>query len=559
TINKFINLISSLAGEQDLEALLRSITHETRAISKADGALTYLFDERDNQMKPSVLYGKDEEPVSTDLLPEFPIEDSKDLLGSESTQGSHIINLKEDVSNKLNPLLKILDRNELQVLVIPLANRNNELIGLLCVIYHQGAAISDTSENAKIAFVEALSGFAAVTLESRQMLHMQEALLNAFIKLIAGAIDAKSPYTGGHCQRVPEITLLLAQAACDSDDPRFRDFNLDDKQWQALEIACWLHDCGKVTTPEYVVDKSTKLETIYDRIHEVRMRFEVLKRDAIIHYWQQLSEGGDEKVLKEALDNELQALDDDYAFIAECNEGGEFMADDKIERLNKIADRTWSRTLDDRIGISWEELNRKNRTEKPELPVEEKLLSDKEEHIIERPENERMPDDNPWNFKLDTPEYKYNRGELYNLSIARGTLSHEERFKINEHMVQTIVMLNKLPYPKHMKVVPDIAGCHHETMDGQGYPKRLTKDQTPITGRMMAIADIFEALTASDRPYKKAKKLSEAIRILSFMKKDNHIDPDLFELFLKSGTYLKYAEEFLAPEQIDEVDVMEYI
>jgi len=415
------------------------------------------------------------------------------------------------------------------------------------------------SDDSRIAFIEALSGFAAVTLESRQMLRMQEALLNSFIKLIAGAIDAKSPYTGGHCQRVPEITLLLAQAACDSDDPRFRDFNLDDKQWQALEIACWLHDCGKVTTPEYVVDKSTKLETIYDRIHEIRMRFEVLKRDAIINYWQQLSAGGDEKTLKDALDKALQELEGDFAFVAECNEGGEFMADDRVERLKRIAERTWMRTLDDRIGISWEELGRKNRAEKAELPVEEKLLADKPEHVIERQDHERMPDDNPWGFRLDTPEYKYNRGELYNLSIARGTLSEEERFKINEQMVETIVMLNKLPYPRHMKNIPDIAGCHHETLDGKGYPRRLTKEETPITGRMMTIADIFEALTASDRPYKKAKKLSEAIRILSFMKQDRHIDPDLFELFLSSGVYLDYARKFLDPEQIDDVDISEYV
>jgi hypothetical protein len=377
------------------------------------------------------------------------------------------------------------------------------------------------------------------------MLNMQEALLNSFIKLIAGAIDAKSPYTGGHCQRVPEITFMLAKAACDSNDNKFKDFDLDSKQWQELEIACWLHDCGKVTTPEYVVDKSTKLETLYDRIHEVRMRFEVLKRDSEINYWQQLSEGGNKDILKNELDKRLTQLDDDFAFIAECNEGGEFMADDKIERLNQISEYTWFRTLDDRIGISWEENNRKNRTDKAVLPVEEKLLSDKAEHIIERNADEHMPENNEWGFKLDTPEHKYNRGELYNLAIQRGTLSNEERFKINDHMVQTIMMLTKLPYPKHLKNVPEIAGCHHETLDGKGYPKKLSKEQTPVTGRMMAIADIFEALTASDRPYKKAKKLSEAIRILGFMKKDNHIDPDLFELFLSSGVYMEYARKFL--------------
>jgi HD-GYP domain-containing protein (c-di-GMP phosphodiesterase class II) len=191
--------------------------------------------------------------------------------------------------------------------------------------------------------------------------------------------------------------------------------------------------------------------------------------------------------------------------------------------------------------------------------VTERLLADKQEHIIERPDSERMPADNRWGFKLDVPEHKYNRGELYNLEVARGTLSAEERFKINDHVVQTIIMLDKLPYPRHLRAVPEIAGGHHETMHGTGYPKRLTRAETSLPARMMAIADIFEALTASDRPYKKSKSLSEAIRILSFMKQDDHIDPDLFVLFLKSGVWRRYAEKYLAPEQLDDVDIQAYI
>lgn len=217
------------------------------------------------------------------------------------------------------------------------------------------------------------------------------------------------------------------------------------------------------------------------------------------------------------------------------------------------------RTLDDRIGISWEERQRKARTAAPALPVAERLLDDRPEHLIERPDAERMPDDNPWGFRLDVPEYQYNRGELYNLEVARGTLSQEERYKINEHVIQTIVMLNKLPYPKHLRQVPEIAGGHHETMDGKGYPKRLTRDETSLAARIMAIADIFEALTASDRPYKKPKTLSESVRILSVMRKDAHIDPDLFELFLRSGVWHKYAERFLDPAQIDRVDIDQYL
>ena len=150
-------------------------------------------------------------------------------------------------------------------------------------------------------------------------------------------------------------------------------------------------------------------------------------------------------------------------------------------------------------------------------------------------------------------------GEVYNLCIGRGTLTAEERFKINDHMVQTIIMLEQLPFPKHLKRVPEYAGGHHETMIGTGYPRRLTKADMSIPARAMAIADIFEALTAADRPYKKAKTLSESLRIMSFMKKDEHIDPDLFALFLETGVFSEYAEQYLLPEQIDEVDIDQYL
>ena len=217
------------------------------------------------------------------------------------------------------------------------------------------------------------------------------------------------------------------------------------------------------------------------------------------------------------------------------------------------------RTLDDRLGISWEEMQRKESAPKQELPVQEYLLADKPEHRIPRPPGEQIAADNPWGFQLDVPEYLYSLGELHNLEIERGTLTPEERFKINDHIVQTLKMLSQLPFPRHLGRVTEIAGCHHETMIGSGYPRRLRGEQMSLTAKMMAIADIFEALTASDRPYKKAKKLSEAIRILSFMKKDQHIDPQLFELFLTSGVYLEYAKKYLPPEQIDEVEISDYL
>ena len=231
----------------------------------------------------------------------------------------------------------------------------------------------------------------------------------------------------------------------------------------------------------------------------------------------------------------------------------------KSSQLNEIASKTWQRTMSDRIGVSWEEGLRKQRVAEPGLPVEEPLIADKQEHIFYRNSNEIIAEDNPWKFKLDTPEHRYNKGELYNLSVARGTLAAEERFKINEHMVQTIIMLNQLPFPKHLRNVPAIAGGHHETMIGTGYPKKLQRDDMSLTARMMAIADIFEALTAADRPYKRAKSLSESVKIMSYMVKDQHIDPDLFELFLQSGVCFDYARRFLNDEQIDEVDVAAYL
>ena len=555
TINKFIKLINSLASEQDLDALLKSITQETMLISQSDAALIYLMDEQDDLLKADILCEKNNARVKIDGLPVLSLQDAMSVLGADDVSKSCIVDLDKSSKNKLTPLLAALGVETLTSIILPLKNRNKEIIGLLCLVFEQGRS---RIQAGNIEFVEALSGFAAVTLESRQLLHMQEALLHAFIKLIAGAIDAKSPYTGGHCMRVPEITLMLAKAACESREGKYKDFELNDKQWEELSIAGWLHDCGKVTTPEYVVDKATKLETIYDRIHEIRMRFEVLKRDAEIECWQQIAEGSNKEQLLDDLARQNKELDDDFAFIAECNAGGEFMADEKIERLQQLAEKTWKRTLDDKLGLSWEELRRKQNNN-DSLPAEEKLLADKAEHLIERHETDKMPEHNQWGFKVDTPEYKYNRGELYNLSVKKGTLSEEERYMINGHMIQTIIMLNNLPYPKSLRNVPLIAGSHHETMDGKGYPKKLEMTGQPETARMMVIADIFEALTASDRPYKKAKTLNESIRILSFMRNDKHIDPDLFNLFLTSGVYLEYAKKFLSPSQIDEVSIEDYL
>ncbi|NJM12119.1 MAG: hypothetical protein HC889_09755 [Synechococcaceae cyanobacterium SM1_2_3] len=446
-----------------------------------------------------------------------------------------------------------------QLIVVPLRNSRQELVGALALLKAESARSGSHIAPELLAFIAALSGTSAVSIENQRLLHAQKNLFEAFIRLLADAIDAKSPYTGGHCARVPELTKLLAQAACADQTGTFQDFSLNEDGWEELHIACWLHDCGKITTPEYVVDKATKLETIYDRIHEVRMRFEVLKRDAEIACWRNVADGGDRSVLRAQLEADWRQIDDDFAFVARCNQGGEFMVPEQIARIKRLAERTWLRTLDDRIGLSHEERTRKELTPAAPLPVIEPLLADKPEHRFERRDQDRIAADNPWGFRLNVPELLYHRGEIHNLCVARGTLTDEERYKINEHIVQTIVMLSRLPFPKPLRRVPEIAGGHHEKMDGNGYPKRLKRDQMSVLARMMAIADIFEALTAIDRPYKSGKTLSESLRIMARMAQEQHIDPQLFELFLRAGVYQQYAERFLRPEQIDAVSIEDYL
>lgn len=555
TIRRFLELSDALASETHFSRLLARLLEEMQRVTSADASLIYLADTDSSHLQLArVRQGgsllDDHQPQTLDRLHErgHPLVEA---LGGQVAPRP----LTVEELQTFFPALGELGHG-LTLWALPLNNRDGQLLGALALLIDP-ARTKLTRE--LMAFVGALSGTAAVALNTQRLLEEQKVLLEAFIQLIAGAIDAKSPYTGGHCQRVPELTKMLARAACAEREGTFADFQLSEEQWEELHIAAWLHDCGKVTTPEYVVDKATKLETLYDRIHEVRMRFEVLKRDAEIACLKAIAAGGDAQQLQSTLTEQLQQLDDDFAFVAQSNEGGEFMAPERIARMQAIGRQTWRRTLSDRLGISYEERQRKERSPEPSLPVDEPLLADKPEHLFLRSERDKLAEDNPWGFKVKVPEYLYNRGELYNLCVARGTLSEEERFKINEHIIQTVIMLEKLPFPRHLRKVPEIAGGHHEKMDGNGYPKRLTRDDMSWPARMMAIADIFEALTAVDRPYKKGKTLSEAIRIMGLMKKDQHIDPELFALFLRSGVYREYAERYMPKELIDEVDIQPHL
>lgn len=559
TLGSFFRITDSLCAETRFAPLLERVLFETVQIAQAQAGLIYLREADGARMEP---YGLVIDGVPQ-KLEAFDIEGRElhkntgpawfEQLASANNTVSH---LGFDQAGDLQKILLVMESPRIHLIGIRLHNQHDETIGLLILLVNDSGEPSDLEKLRpdRIAFLQAVSGAAAVSIESQRLQARQKQLLDAFIQLLASAIDAKSPYTGGHCQRVPELTLMLAQAAAASQDPAFSAYQPSEDEWEALHIAAWLHDCGKVTTPEYVVDKATKLETINDRIHEIRTRFEVLKRDVWINYWQTLASGADEAALARDRDSELLMLDNDFAFVARCNLGGEAMAEADLQRLERVAQRRWLRTLDDRLGVSWKENRRQAKTPAPLLPVSESLLADKPEHLIERDKSELIPEDNPWGFKLDVPAYKYNRGELYNLKIARGTLTREERYIINHHMVQTIMMLSHLPFPGHLDSIAEIAGGHHEKMDGTGYPKRLKREEMSLPARMMAIADIFEALTAADRPYKKAKSLSEALGIMATMCREAHIDAPLFGLFINEGVYMQYATRFLDPAQIDSVD-----
>lgn len=546
TISHFLDLSASLVSKQSFQQLLSKISEECNNIPNSQGTIIIINNKNNCEIKHC-------------HLPELSHSMNTQLLQQLAAVSLDCDMLQADITNRTIPdeIQQLLQKNRilkhtLNWRLVALKNRSGKNLGAIAVLESQQLALN----KGKLRYAQAIASFSALSIQSQQLLTEQKQLLESFILLIAGAIDSKSPYTGGHCARVPELTKMLSKAACDDKQGHYKNFDLTEDQWEELHIAAWLHDCGKIVTPEYIVDKATKLETIYDRLNEIRMRFELLKSETEKNYWQAVAEKGDKQQLILQRDALLTQLDREFEFIAECNIGGEFMSDDKINQLQMIAKRTWNRTLNNKIGIA---PHQANKIADSTLPIKEPLLADKAEHLIEREHKELTEVDNEWGFEMQTPEYRFNRGELYNLSIKRGTLTTEDRFIINGHMVHTIVMLSKLPFPDHLQQVPTIAGGHHEKMDGTGYPRKINASELPTTARIMVIADIFEALTASDRPYKERKSLSQSLKIMSFMVKDNHIDADLFKLFLTSGVYLQYAQHYLLADQIDEIDISQYL
>ncbi|MFG6415413.1 HD domain-containing phosphohydrolase [Roseateles sp. DC23W] len=563
SLRRFLDIGGALSAERDFDRLLDRILRETIAVTGAAGGTVHLLSEDGEQLLPAASNSHGQTAAHTGLS--WAVADADDVaVPVQALRAGEPVDVELTWNNPAQlkayeQMFASLGVSRMRLLSVPLRNRQRETVGTLTLSFR----LPDTGPalplgEARVAFVRALSGTAAVAIDNQLLLRARKELLESFIRLVAGAIDAKSPYTGAHCQRVPELTKMLARAACDATEGPYAGFSMDADAWEALHIAAWLHDCGKVTTPEYVVDKATKLETIYNRIHEIRTRFEVLKRDALIERLQaELGEAGTGQAQAAAAQT-LAALDADFEFVAQCNVGGETLDPAAVARLREIGARRWQRTLDDGLGLSIAEAAKLPRA-RPALPATETLLRDRPEHIVPRPDGERLAAGNRWGFSLKQPEHLYNHGELHNLAIARGTLNEEERYKINEHMVQTIKMLESLPFPRHLKAVPEMAGGHHERMDGKGYPRGLKGADMSPQARMMAVADVFEALTASDRPYKPGKKLSESLALMQRMARDGHLDAQVYELFLRSGVCTAYAQRFMAPAALDVPDVQAYL
>ena len=490
-------------------------------------------------------FGSDNNSYSQNIyLPESRGKDIKSA-AEISALNNEIINLTSIYStNELDSTFfatydTLNNYSSIALLSLPLTNNREDTLGVVQFVNPKdarGKNISFTRDMQED--IISICNLVTILLENRKLKENYGQLLESFIEVLARAIDAKSPYTGAHCQRVPVIARMLATAAVQEENGPLKDFEMSNSDWYALNIASWLHDCGKVTTPEYIVDKATKLETIYNRIHEIRNRFEILRRDAHIDYLKKrLANTAPIENLQAEFVAKVKELEDDFSLVANCNIGDTAISDSEIQALQRISQKQFIRYFSRLKGISWAERDLISDKQAADNPGYENLLQNRDEHLFGQ----------------------YNRGELYNLEVRTGTINKEEREKINEHIVVTIDMLKAMPFPKELANVVEYAGAHHERIDGKGYPNGLTGEQMSIPAKIMAIADIFEALTANDRPYKEPKKLSQVLKIMQQMKNSGHIDPALYDVFIRSGIYKDYAEQYVHKEQIDDIVPEDYL
>ncbi|MDB5992334.1 MAG: phosphohydrolase [Herbaspirillum sp.] len=523
-LEKLTELSVALSANRDIPQLLESILRTAKSITRADGGTLYgvtpdgrhlSFDISINDTLQMYQGGKSGNAIDIAPLALFredgePNLDAVAAYAANTRKSVNIADVYSAASFNFSGMRRFDDQfkyHSQSFLTVPMQDHEGELVGVLQLI---NARHGDSGEVQPFTetdqrFIEALASQAAIAITNQLLIVRLETLFESFIKLINMGIDEKSAHTGRHCEHVPELAMLLAKAAHETKQGPLASFSMTDKDRRELWTAGLLHDCGKIATPVHIVEKSTKLEAIYDRVHTVDTRIEIMKRDAEIKLLrQQLALGANPDAaqlgaLEQAYRGELAALDDDRAAVRLANVGSEGMAPELQERIPKIALRQW-----------------------------------------------RGPD--------GAAQPLLSADEVTNLLVRAGTLNGKDREIINNHIVVTIKMLESLPWPKHLQRVPEYAGGHHEKMDGKGYPKGLRGDQMSIPARIMAIADIFEALTANDRPYKRGNTLSEALQILGGFRERNHIDPDLFDVFVRSKAYLPYAQQFMNQSQIDEVD-----
>ena len=518
-LDQLTELSVELGSGHDVDSLLERILMVAKNMTAADGGTLYRPSEDRRHLAFYMIVndslgvrqgGASAEKINFPGVPLFDEQGEKNL----KSVAAYSANLRQSVNIEdvyqadgfnFSGMVQFDQNNNYHsqsFLTVPMNDHEGELVGVLQLINAKDPdnggirAFSPTDQR----FIEALAAQAGVAITNQRLIVQLEVLLESLVNLINIGIDEKSPYTGRHCQFVPELTMMLAEAVHNTETGPLAGFRMTDADRKELWLAGLLHDCGKITTPVHVVDKATKLETIYDRIHTIDTRFEVLLRDAeIAALKRKLEAGSDHAAIDAELAAQLATLRAERDFLRFANVGGEGMAAEDQERVREIGKRRW-------VG----------------------------------------PDGAERNFLDDA--------EVQNLTIKFGTLTDAERKEINNHISVSIRMLEALPWPKHLKNVPEYAGGHHERMDGKGYPRGLTKDQMSVQARLMAIADIFEALTARDRPYKKGKLLSESLRILGNFSLNGHIDPDLFDIFIRSKIYLQFAEKNMDERQIDAID-----
>jgi len=558
-LDRLFDIGIALSSEQDMDVLMERILTTAQEFCNAEGGTLYLMDPEHNQLIFSVLrndklgirMGGTSEKKTTPFPPLYLYdpetnEPNHSNISTYAALTEQIVNVKDAYDDSTpfdfsgtHKFDESSGYRSKSFLTVPLKTRTGQVVAVLQLI-NARASSGETIPFSKSVqrLVEALASHAAVAIDNQLLLTSQRNLLESFLEVIARAIDDKSLYTGAHCQRVPVIARMMAFAAEMDQDGPFKDFELSDNDWYAFHLASWMHDCGKMKIPEYILDKATKLETVNNRIHEIRARFEILYRDAHIEYLKKrLASAAPKEQLLGEFNARIKKLEDDFSFLAASNLGYTPLSDDDIQRIYEIGKQTYYRHFDKTLGLSWDEMDRIKDNMPPKVNPKEPLLEDRPDHVFGG----------------------CNRGEVHNLIIPRGTLTAEESKKINSHIDATIEMLKEIPFPSYVKNVVEYAAGHHEHMDGTGFPNHLKRNQMSIPARILGLADVFEALSASDRPYKKVKTLSEIVAIMSDMAKGGHLDPDLFNLFLTSGVYREYAEQYMQPEQLDDVNAEAYL